>query len=91
MPNKVVRPSPKAAAVTKPESVYPSRDDLKQISGIGPKLETILQGKGINRFSDIARLSAARASKLDAELGLGGRISRDQWVQKAKALVKEQA
>ena len=68
-----------------------SVDDLKRISGIGPKLETILKSKGINRFSDVARLSAAKASKLDQELGLGGRISRDQWVETAKALAKEQA
>jgi NADH-quinone oxidoreductase subunit E len=61
-------------------------DDLKRISGIGPKLEKMLQDKGLCRFSDIASLTEDGARKLDAELGLGGRILKDGWVGAAKAL-----
>ena len=61
-------------------------DDLKQISGIGPKLEQVLNGKGIRRFADIAAWSDADIARFDDELGFGGRILRDDWVKQAKAL-----
>lgn len=61
-------------------------DDLKRISGIGPKLEQVLNGKGILRFADIAAWSDADVARFDDELGFGGRILRDDWVKQAKAL-----
>lgn len=64
-------------------------DDLKRISGIGPKLEQVLNGRGIRRFADIAALSEADVAQLDADFGLDGRIARDDWVGQAKALAKE--
>ncbi|WEX78610.1 NADH:ubiquinone oxidoreductase [Sinorhizobium numidicum] len=72
---------PSASAAKRREA-----DDLKRISGIGPKLEHVLNGKGIRRFADIAALSKADVARLDAELGLGGRIVRDDWVGQAKVL-----
>ncbi len=62
------------------------KDDLKQLSGIGPKLEQVLNGKGINRFADIAAWSDEDVRRIDAELGFDGRIGRDDWVGQAKAL-----
>lgn len=61
-------------------------DDLKMISGIGPKLEQVLNGKGIFRFADIAHWSGAEVERIEAELGLDGRIARDGWVEQARAL-----
>lgn len=61
-------------------------DDLKRISGIGPKLEQVLNAKGISGFADIARWSEADVARFDDELGFGGRIKRDDWVGQAKAL-----
>ncbi|GCA49199.1 30S ribosomal protein S2 [Sinorhizobium sp. KGO-5] len=63
-----------------------ANDDLKQISGIGPKLEQVLNGRGIFRFADIAALSRADMERLDSELGLAGRGVRDDWIGQAKAL-----
>lgn len=63
-------------------------DDLKRISGVGPKLEQALNGKGIFRFADIARWTASDAEKIEAELGLDGRIARDGWVEQARKLAK---
>ncbi|WP_324763241.1 NADH:ubiquinone oxidoreductase [Sinorhizobium meliloti] len=63
-----------------------ANDDLKQISGIGPKLEQVLNGRGIFRFADIAALSKADMERLDSELGLAGRGVRDDWIGQAKAL-----
>ncbi len=60
-------------------------DDLKQISGIGPKLEQVLNGRDIKRFVDIAAWSDADIERIDAEFGFDGRIRRDDWVGQAKA------
>ncbi len=64
-------------------------DDLKLISGIGPKLESILIARGYSTFAAIASMSAKAAADLDRELGLDGRIERDDWVGQAKALMGE--
>ena len=63
-------------------------DDLKAISGIGPKLEQVLNGMGFRRYTDIAALSDADAARIEAELGLDGRIARDGWVEQARTLAK---
>ena len=63
-------------------------DDLKVISGIGPKLEQVLNGMGFRRYTDIAALSDADAARIEAELGLDGRIARDGWVEQARTLAK---
>jgi NADH-quinone oxidoreductase subunit E len=77
---KPVRKAP-AAKTTK-------ADDLKAISGIGPKLEQVLNGMGIRRYADISALKAEDVARIEAELGFGGRVARDGWVEQAKALAK---
>lgn len=61
-------------------------DDLKLIAGIGPKLEQVLNEKGVRSFADIIGWSADDVAKIDAELGFGGRILRDDWAGQAKVL-----
>ena len=61
-------------------------DDLKKISGIGPRLEKALQDLGISRFSDMAGWDEATIERIDRELGLDGRIVRDDWVGQARVL-----
>ncbi|WP_037414122.1 NADH:ubiquinone oxidoreductase, partial [Sinorhizobium sp. CCBAU 05631] len=81
---------PKARAARKPVAAKPKggvADDLKQISGIGPKLEQVLNGHGLRRFADIAALSEADVARLDAEFALDGRILRDDWIGQAKTLI----
>jgi NADH-quinone oxidoreductase subunit E len=63
-------------------------DDLKRISGIGPKLQQVLNGLGIRRYADIAAWSKAEMRRFDEQLGLSGRIERDGWVEQARALAK---
>ncbi|MBN9077021.1 MAG: peptide ABC transporter ATP-binding protein [Rhizobiales bacterium 65-79] len=63
-------------------------DDLKLISGVGPKIEAILNGLGIYRFSQIAAWRKAEREWVDHHLRFGGRIERDDWVKQAKALAK---
>jgi NADH-quinone oxidoreductase subunit E len=76
-----------AEPVAKPASRARKADDLKQISGIGPKIEQVLNSKGIRSFAVIAGWSDEDAARIDAELGFDGRIARDGWVGQAKALV----
>lgn len=84
-PVKKTRGRPKASA--KPVAA-PVADDLKRVSGIGPKLESTLQGMGIKGFADIAAWTEKDIARFDKELGFEGRITRDDWVGQAKALLK---
>ena len=77
-----VKPAP-----ARSRKVAEKTDDLKRISGIGPKLEQVLNGRGIKRFADIAAWSDADIERIDGELGFEGRIRRDDWVGQAKALL----
>jgi predicted flap endonuclease-1-like 5' DNA nuclease len=64
-------------------------DDLLQIKGIGPKLNTLLVGLGITRFDQIAAWGAAEIDKVDDHLGtFKNRITRDSWVEQAGLLAK---
>lgn len=63
-------------------------DDLKRISGIGPKLEQVLNGMGVRRYADVALWSDKDVQRFDDQLGFAGRIARDGWVAQAKALMK---
>ncbi|WP_416796199.1 NADH-quinone oxidoreductase subunit E [Ciceribacter azotifigens] len=63
-------------------------DDLKMISGVGPKIEAILHELGIYTFAQIAAWKKAEREWVDGYLKFGGRIERDDWVKQAKALAK---
>ena len=76
----------KKSAVRKPKVT--TAGDLKQIAGIGPKLEKVLNGQGISSISQIAAWTDADVAKFDDALGLDGRIRRDDWVGQARKLAK---
>jgi NADH-quinone oxidoreductase subunit E len=61
-------------------------DDLKAISGVGPKLEQVLNGMGIWTYGQIAGWSAEEIAWVDDMLGFRGRIGRDGWLAQAAAL-----
>lgn len=69
-------------------TAVPEIADLKLISGIGPKLETLLKSNGITSVNQIAAWSEAESSAIDEVLNLGGRIARDNWVVLARELVR---
>lgn len=64
-------------------------DDLKEISGVGPKLEEKLNSIGIYRFEQIANWTEENIKEFDELLSFKGRIERDDWLTKAKELHEE--
>jgi peptide/nickel transport system ATP-binding protein len=63
-------------------------DDLKLISGIGPRIEAKLHGLGIYSYAQIAGWKKAERQWVDNHLDFHGRIEREDWVRQAKALAK---
>ncbi|CAN7664288.1 NADH-ubiquinone dehydrogenase [Mesorhizobium amorphae] len=61
--------------------------DLKAISGIGPKLEKVLNGLGIWTHGQIAAWTPEEIAWVEDYLSLAGRIGRDDWTRQAAALV----
>lgn len=84
---------PKAAPGSKVEAPKKTRvkaktNDLKRISGVGPKVEELLHKAGVKTFADIAGWTSDEVARIDRELGLEGRILRDDWIGQAQALLK---
>jgi NADH-quinone oxidoreductase subunit E len=102
MPESAPAAEPAAASVALAEippageggkpGLYGSRpddaDDLKEISGVGPKLEGILNDMGIYRFAQIAVWTTDNIAWVDERLKFKGRIERDDWVSQAKILAE---
>ena len=63
-------------------------DDLKKISGVGPKLEGTLHEIGVYHFWQIAEWGKAEIDYMDDKLSFKGRIERDDWIGQAKDLAK---
>ncbi len=65
------------------------KDDLTAINGIGPKIEKVLNQLGIKSWEQLATLKAADIKRLDDKLvDFTGRITRDEWVPQAKAIIR---
>ncbi|MEL7212480.1 MAG: hypothetical protein AAGK92_07450 [Pseudomonadota bacterium] len=93
-PKAASKPAAKpVAADGKPEMLSAPRaggaDDLKQIKGVGPKLEKLLHSMGFYHFDQIAGWRKKEVEWVDENLeGFKGRVSRDEWVKQAKVLAK---
>ena len=83
-----------AVAEAAPEQLSAPRggvgDDLKKISGVGPKLEALLNEIGFWHFDQIAAWGAAEIAWVDARLKFKGRIERDDWITQAATLAAAQ-
>lgn len=76
-------PSLEEILLAKPKGVA---DDLKAISGVGPKLETALNEAGIFHYWQIASLTDEQIEALDKKLDFRGRMARDNWISQARGL-----
>lgn len=73
------------AQATPPPS--PQKDDLTEIRGIGPAFERALNNMGIVTFQQIAQWDATNLKQIADKLEtLPDRITRDQWIARAKKL-----
>ncbi len=101
-PVKAAKPAAKAKADapaaadegTKPANLLTEArggtpDDLKQISGVGPKLEGLLHENGVFHFDQIAAWNAEEIAYMDDKLSFKGRIERDDWISQASKLAEE--
>lgn len=90
-PVAAVAPSVAPAAVDAPATLPAPRDgqadNLKEIKGVGPKLEQMLHQMGFYHFDQIAAWTEAEVNWVNENLaGFKGRATRDNWVAQAKIL-----
>ena len=83
-PSRMLADPNRPAGIEKPEKP----DDLKLISGVGPKIEGILNSLGIFTFAQVASWQKAERDWVDGYLNFKGRIDRDDWVKQADALAR---
>jgi NADH-quinone oxidoreductase subunit E len=94
IPASVAEPAAKTESPLQPEDFHKPRalerpavpDELKAISGIGPKLEKVLNDLGIWTYAQIAAWENREVAWIDDYLGFRGRIDRDGWIEQARAL-----
>lgn len=88
----VGKSNPEPAAEKKPKTLAAPRktgaDDLKLISGVGPKLEGVLNELGFWHFDQIANWTEAEIAWVDSRLKFKGRIVRDDWMSQAAEYAK---
>ncbi|MEL6913271.1 MAG: NADH:ubiquinone oxidoreductase [Pseudomonadota bacterium] len=80
-----------SGAGTRPKALTAAReggaDNLKEIKGVGPKLEKLCNNLGFFHFDQIAAWSPEEVAWVDQNLeGFKGRVTRDDWVAQAKVL-----
>lgn len=104
VPPKPATAKPRTAKVTTPRAALPKAtapkakppkakpvavpDNLKQIKGVGPAIETKLNAAGINSFAQIAAWTKKEQAEFSEQLSFAGRIEREDWVSQAKLLAK---
>ncbi len=87
----VAAPEAATAAQAKPATLRAARggkaDNLKEIKGVGPKLEKMLNEMGFYHFDQIAAWTTSELAWVNENLsGFKGRAGRDNWVEQAKIL-----
>jgi small subunit ribosomal protein S2 len=87
---KPVEEVPAESAGTKPALLTEApadKDDLKNITGVGPKLEETLNTMGVYHFAQVAAWTPDEVQWVDDNLSFKGRIDRDDWVGQANDLM----
>ncbi|WP_375260045.1 hypothetical protein [Citreimonas sp.] len=82
-----------AATARKPSGLKAPRavgaDDLRRITGLGPKLQEALNAIGIYHFDQVAKWTEAETAWIDENIGgVRGRASRDGWAKQAATLAR---
>lgn len=94
-PATAKRPSKEKSGDAKPPALATARegkaDNIKQIKGIGPKIEASLYALGVFHIDQIAGWSKGNAEWVEGQLAFKGRIRRERWVEQAIELSKAKA
>ena len=78
--------SPREPRILK-AALYGAKDNLQAISGVGPKLEKLLNSNGVFYYWQVASWSDDDIETIDERLDtFKGRIARDDWVNQAQQL-----
>ena len=93
-PEPVADTSAAAVTGTRPEALSAARDgqgdDLTRIRGVGPKLSALCNTLGFYHFDQIAAWTDEEIAWVDENLEtFRGRVTRDDWVVQARALMNE--
>jgi predicted flap endonuclease-1-like 5' DNA nuclease/chromosome segregation ATPase len=66
------------------------KDNLQEITGIGPRIQEELNKLGINSYQQISTLTTAHLQLIRTALDIfPGKIERDDWVGQGKSLYKD--
>lgn len=89
-PEPGIEPGTEPAAAQEqqePQDLATEPDDLTQIDGIGPALQSRLRDFGLRHYTDIASLDEEGVERLAAQLELEDEIVDGDWVGQAQRLV----
>lgn len=62
------------------------KDNLTNIIGVLPVIETSLNGAGIYHFDQVAAFTDENIAWLEQHLGIAGRVTREHWREQAREL-----
>ena len=65
-----------------------SKDDLKQLNGVGPAFEKKLNAAGIYSFAQISKLDETSAPMLEELIGKPGIVANNEWLKQVEELTK---
>jgi predicted flap endonuclease-1-like 5' DNA nuclease len=85
-PAEVVEPVAETVAEVPAAAAVSGADDLKEIKGVGPKIEVQLHERGIVTFAQVAALSATEIEDLGAALKGTSAAQLSKWAEQAKIL-----
>ncbi|RPF72293.1 hypothetical protein [Aurantiacibacter spongiae] len=87
-PSPAPAPAPAPSPSSAPLAV--EGDELTRMKGVGPKLAAQLREMGVTTFAQIAAWDESDVDRVDSRLGrFQGRIRRDDWVEQARLLSRE--
>lgn len=87
-PAPVVQPAPIATAAAAPVAAAVPAQDLKRIRLIDALLESALIRLGVTRYEHIAAWTAKDVQRIGEALGIGERLSQENWIEQAQILAK---
>lgn len=82
---KSPRPGKRAAS----KKAAAQKDDLTQIKGIGPKMQEQLYAQGITAMEQLAAMSQQSVKNMEKAINATGKITREQWVRQARAMLRD--